>query len=286
MNAYLKLIRLDKPIGFLLVLWPTLSALLIAYDYQPPWLVILIFIAEAFLTRSFGCVLSDFFDHKFDALVARTKNRPIPAGDISTKNAFSFAILLIAIAFILAITTLHPRTIIASFIVLFFIVTYPLTKRFLSIPQLYLAITWSSGIILAFIESGQVKEKWFLCLILCLINIFWTMAFDTIYALVDEQYDRVIKIKSSAILFNHLAVPIIKFLYYLYMIFLIYLGNLLHMKWPYYLLMCILWFNIVYIFRLIADKDPNRCLLAFLSNNKIGYLTYAAFLTEIFYKIH
>jgi 4-hydroxybenzoate polyprenyltransferase len=286
MNPYLKLIRFDKPIGILLILWPTLSGLLVAYNYHPPLFIVFIFIVEAVLTRSFGCAINDFFDYKFDKLVLRTKDRPIPAGLIKPHNALILGIGLMILAFIIALITLKLRTIIASFLVLGFICTYPLTKRLFSIPQLYLGVTWSFGIILAFVQAGNIQEKWFFCLLLCVINISWVIAFDTIYALVDEQYDRLINIKSSAILFDHIAVPAIQTMYYLYMGLLIYLGTLLHMHGLYYITLAILWFSIFSIFKMINNKDPNECFVAFLSNNRVGYLTFAAFLTEVFYKIH
>ncbi len=285
MNPYLKLIRFDKPIGTLLILWPTLSGLLVAYDFQPPFLIVFIFIIEAFLTRSFGCAINDFFDYKFDKLVLRTQDRPIPAGLIKPQNALILGLILMILTFIIAVITLKLRTIIASFIVLGFICTYPLTKRLFSIPQLYLGVTWSFGIILAFVQAGTIQEKWFFCLLLCLINISWVIAFDTIYALVDEKYDRLLNIKSSAILFDNIAVPAIKVLYYLYMGLLVYVGTLLHMKGLYYIVLAIVWFSIFYIFKMIRNKNPNECFVAFLSNNRVGYLTFAAFLTQVFYTL-
>jgi 4-hydroxybenzoate polyprenyltransferase len=285
MHPYLRLIRFDKPIGTLLILWPTLCSLMVAYDYTPPIIIVLVFIIEAVLTRSFGCAINDFFDYKFDKLVLRTKDRPISAGLIKPKHAFLFAIILMIVAFIIAIITLKSTTIITSVLVLVFICTYPLTKRLFSIPQLYLGFTWSSGIILSFVQAGTMQQKWFFCLLLCLINISWVIAFDTIYALIDEKYDRLIKIKSSAILFDSMAITTIKVLYYLYMGLLIYLGTLLHMHALYYIVLSIVWLSIFAIFSKIKNKNPNECLIAFLSNNRIGYLTFAAFITEIFYKL-
>lgn len=286
MNPYLKLIRLDKPIGTLLILWPTLTSLLVAYKYHPPLLIVLVFIIEAFLTRSFGCAINDYFDHKFDKLVLRTKDRPIPAGLIKPSQALILGLSLMLLAFVIAVTTLAPRTIIASFIVLGLICTYPLTKRFFSIPQLYLAITWSSGIILAFTQAGNITENWFICLILVLINLAWVLAFDTIYALVDEKYDKLLNIKSSALFFNQVAVPIVKSLYFFYISFLIYIGGLLHLTWPYFLCLLFVLLTIFRLFRLINRRDPNECFVAFLMNNRIGYLVFAGFLTQVFNVVH
>jgi 4-hydroxybenzoate polyprenyltransferase len=193
------LMRLDKPIGILLLLWPTLWALLIASNGKPDMVIVLIFIIGTVLMRSAGCVMNDIADANFDGLVERTKNRPLAKKEITQKSAYILAIVLSLIAFIL-VNFLNLLTVQLSVSALFLAATYPLTKRFFAMPQAYLGIAFGFGIPMAFAAvNNQVPQvAW----VLLLANVFWAIAYDTEYAMVDREDDLKIGIKSSAITFG------------------------------------------------------------------------------------
>ncbi|MCB1945171.1 MAG: 4-hydroxybenzoate octaprenyltransferase, partial [Thauera sp.] len=196
---YARLMRIDKPIGTLLLLWPTLWALWIAAEGWPPLYILAIFIAGTFLMRSAGCVINDYADRDFDGHVERTRNRPLATGVVSPGEALALAAVLSAAAFVLVLP-LNTLTILLSVPALLLAGSYPFTKRFFAIPQAYLGIAFGFGIPMAFAAvTGTVPATGWLML---LANIFWAVAYDTEYAMVDRPDDLKIGIKTSAITFG------------------------------------------------------------------------------------
>ena len=197
--AYLRLMRADRPIGTVLVLMPTLWSLWIASQGRPSLLLIVIFTLGSFLMRSAGCVINDIADRHFDVSVARTKSRPIASGEVSVKEGLALFLVLAALSFLL-ILPLNRLTILLSFAGLFLAIGYPFTKRFISFPQFILGMSFGWGVILAW---TAVKNKIELpALLLFIANIFWSLAYDTIYALMDRDEDIKIGVKSTAVLFG------------------------------------------------------------------------------------
>src|SRR6478672_6187730 len=203
LNAYEKLMRLDKPIGILLLLWPTLWGLWLAAGGVPSMMVLAIFVMGTVLMRSAGCVVNDYADRDFDGHVERTKNRPLATRSVSTKEALLLAAGLSLVAFLL-ILPLNRLTLELSVVALFLAGSYPFTKRFFAMPQAYLGIAFSFGIPMAFAaQTGEVPlMAWFLMG----ANLLWVIAYDTEYAMVDKVDDLKIGIKTSAITFGRFDV--------------------------------------------------------------------------------
>ena len=198
-NLYLQLIRWDKPIGTLLLLWPTLWALWIAAEGLPSWRTLFIFVMGTFLMRSAGCAVNDFADRKFDKHVTRTKNRVLTSGKISPKEALIVAMVCAAMAFGLVLF-LNALTIRLSFLAVVIAALYPLFKRFFAIPQLVLGVAFSFGIPMAF--AAVVGEVPPLAWMIFAANLCWVLAYDTAYAMVDKQDDLKLGLKTSAIAFG------------------------------------------------------------------------------------
>jgi 4-hydroxybenzoate polyprenyltransferase len=271
-NPYLRLIRFDKPIGTLLLLWPTLWALFIAGSAHPPLYAIIVFSLGVFLTRSAGCAINDYADREFDKHVERTQSRPLATGEISKKQALLAFVLLSILAFILAFTTLKNTTLFMSIPALVIFVTYPFTKRFFAIPQAYLGIAFSFGVLMAFIEiQGHLSVTAWLVFI---ANFFWVLGYDTIYALVDIEDDKKIGIKTSAITFGKYVVPIVCASYMIFAILLAYVAHLLHLNiffWIFWLYAAYLLFSQIKLIRL-----RSKLFSMFLLNNRVGYVILVA----------
>ncbi|MDP2247859.1 MAG: 4-hydroxybenzoate octaprenyltransferase, partial [Nitrosomonadales bacterium] len=266
-NAYERLMRLDKPIGILLLLWPTLWALWMAGEGRPDWIVVLIFVVGTILMRSAGCVMNDVADQKFDGHVERTKLRPLVSGEVSTKEACLLAAGLSLGAFSLVLF-LNALTISLSFIALFLAITYPLTKRFLAIPQAYLGIAFGFGIPMAFAAlTGEVPMTAWLLL---LANIFWAIAYDTEYAMVDREDDLKIGVRSSAIFFGRFDLLAIMTCYAAMLGLLAIVGSSLQLAWPYYVGIGLAAMLAIYHYSLIRRRERQLCFKAFLHNNWLG----------------
>lgn len=275
-NPYLRLIRFDKPIGTLLLLWPTLWALFIAGKGHPPLYAVIVFGLGVFLTRSAGCAINDYADAEFDKYVERTRERPLAKGDISKEQALFTCLFLSALAFILAFTTLKIATLLMSIPALIIFMTYPFMKRFFAIPQAYLGIAYSFGILMAFIEIlGRLPvSAW----VLFIANFFWVLGYDTIYALVDIEDDKKIGIKTSAITFGIYVVPIVCVSYILFAILLAYIAHLLHFG----ILFWILWAYAVYLlsYQVRLIRVRSKLFNMFLLNNRVGYVILAAIIVS------
>ena len=272
LNAYFRLMRLDKPIGILLLLWPTLWALWLASNGWPDNRLLFIFIVGTVLMRSAGCVMNDVADRHFDGHVARTDKRPLVAGEVSVKEALLLATLLSLVAFGLVLT-LNALTIALSFAALFLAASYPFTKRFFALPQAYLGIAFGFGIPMAFAAvQGWVPQQVWLMLV---ANIAWSLAYDTEYAMVDRPDDLKIGIRSSAITFGKYDVALIMFFYALMLALMAYVGALMQLTWIYYVGLVLAGLLILYHFILIKNREPARCFRAFLHNNWVGAAIFA-----------
>jgi len=267
LDAYERLMRLDKPIGILLLLWPTIWALWMSSRGSPNWIITWIFLLGTVLMRSAGCVMNDYADRHFDPHVERTRLRPLAAGEVSEREALLLAGGLSLLAFLLVLM-LNTTTILLSVAALFLAATYPLTKRFFSIPQAYLGIAFGFGIPMAFAaQHGSVS---FIAWLLLLANVFWAIAYDTEYAMVDREDDRKIGIRSSALFFGRYDVAAIMACYGAMLLILAYVGHRLHLHWPYYIGLLVAAAIAVYHYRLIRTRDRAACFKAFLHNNWLG----------------
>jgi len=278
-NAYCRLMRLDKPIGILLLLWPTLWALWVASDGHPHSMVVWIFSLGTLLMRSAGCVMNDVADRNFDGHVARTQTRPLVSGEISVKEALLLAATLILIAFGLVLM-LNRLTVLLSIPALFLAASYPLTKRFFGLPQAYLGFAFGFGIPMAFAAvQGEVPiEGWFILL----ANVCWSLAYDTEYAMVDRKDDLKIGIRSSAITFGRFDVVWIMFFYSAMLTLLAYVGHCLNLSWPYYTGLLAAFSVVLYHYHLIKNRDEAQCFKAFLHNNWLGALIFAGILMNYY----
>ena len=272
LTLYERLMRLDKPIGTLLLLWPTLWALWIASGGRPGWLLTWIFCLGTLLMRSAGCVMNDLADRNFDAHVKRTRERPLAAGLVSVKEAFWLAVALTLAAFCLVLT-LNRFAIELSFAALALAASYPFTKRFLSVPQAYLGVAFGFGIPMAFAAGSNSLPPQ--CWWLLLANIFWAIAYDTEYAMVDRDDDLRIGIKSSAILFGRYDVAAVMLCYGAMLAVLVMLGMRLHMGVYYYLGLGAAALLMLYHYTLIRGRERAACFKAFMHNNWVGGVIFA-----------
>jgi 4-hydroxybenzoate polyprenyltransferase len=276
-NAYERLMRLDKPIGILLLLWPTLWALWIAGEGRPDCLVVWIFFMGTVLMRSAGCVMNDIADRNFDGHVERTRQRPLISGEVSVKEACLLAAGLSLGAFALVLF-LNLLTIALSFAALLLAMTYPLTKRFLVTPQAYLGIAYGFGIPMAFaaLTDALPPVVW----LILLANVFWALAYDTEYAMVDRDDDLKIGIRSSAIFFGRYDVAAIMACYAAMLLLLMLAGWLQQLNWPYYLGLLVAAALALYHYLLIRGRERSACFRAFLHNNWLGAAIFAGLLAS------
>ncbi|MEQ1592618.1 MAG: 4-hydroxybenzoate octaprenyltransferase [Thiobacillaceae bacterium] len=272
LTQYEKLMRLDKPIGILLLLWPTLWGQWLATRGQPVWPIVWIFILGVVLMRSAGCVINDYADRDFDPHVARTKNRPLAAGKVSPREALILAAMLALAAFLL-ILPLNKLVLGLSVVALFLAASYPFTKRFFAIPQAYLGIAFGFGIPMSYaaVWGAIPADAW----ILLAANVFWAIAYDTEYALVDYDDDLKIGIKTSAISFGPFAIPAIAFCYAAALALLAWVGLRMHLGWPYYAGLATAGGLALHHLRLIRERDPQACFRAFLHNAWLGAAVFA-----------
>ncbi len=280
-NAYQRLMRLDKPIGILLLLWPTLWALWIASRGKPDWIVLLIFVTGTVLMRSAGCVLNDIADRKYDGLVTRTKNRPLATGELNVKQAYVLAAGLSLLAFGLVLL-LNKTTILLSFAAMFLAATYPYTKRFLAIPQAYLGVAFGFGIPMAFAAVSDYIPA--VAWVLLAANVCWAIAYDTQYAMVDRDDDLNIGIQSSAIFFGKYDVAAVMANYAAMLGLLIYIGRLMGYGQYYYLGLIAAFLLMLREYHLIQKRSKTDCFKAFLHNNWIGLAVFSGILAEYYYK--
>jgi 4-hydroxybenzoate polyprenyltransferase len=273
--AYAYLIRLDKPIGTLLLLWPTLWALWLASGGFPQWHLLIIFTLGTFLMRSAGCAINDYADQDFDRHVLRTKDRPITSGKISGKEALVVAAMLALIAFLL-IQPLNALTKELSFFALAVAILYPFTKRFFAIPQAVLGIAFGFGIPMAYAAVlGFIPlEAW----ILFAGNIFWAIAYDTAYAMVDRDDDLRLGLRTSAITFGRFDVLAIALSYGVLFLSQIWVAQLANLSNYFWVGWCLALACAVYHLKLVATRKREDCFKAFRHNNWLGGLLFLGIL--------
>lgn len=281
LDAYERLMRLDKPIGILLLLWPTLIALWLASRGIPDWITLLIFVTGAALMRSAGCVMNDIADRKYDGLVDRTKKRPLATGEVSVSEAYLLAAGLALMAFCLVVL-FNKTTILLSFAALFLAVTYPFTKRFLAIPQAYLGVAFGFGIPMAFAAVNDYIPS--LAWVLLVANIFWAIAYDTQYAMVDRDDDFKIGIKSSALFFGKYDVLAIMLCYIAMLGIFLYVGGFLGFGKYYHIGLGVSMGLAIGQYQLIKNRDKPNCFQAFLFNNWIGFAIFLGVVAEYYFR--
>jgi 4-hydroxybenzoate polyprenyltransferase len=267
LKQYLILMRADRPIGSFLLLWPTLWALWLAGDGQPSATIVLIFIAGVFVMRSAGCVINDFADRHIDPDVARTRHRPIATGQVRPREALILFVLLCGAALLLVLQ-LNTFTIKLSLVAVMLAASYPFMKRFTHLPQVYLGIAFGWSIPMAF--AAQTTQLPAAVWLLFLANICWTVAYDTMYAMVDREDDEKIGVMSTAILFGKNDRLIIGLLQLTTIALLIWTGLIFERGSTYYFGLLLASTFFVYQQWLIAQHDTTRCLQAFLNNNWFG----------------
>ena len=280
LDNYEKLMRLDRPIGTLLLLWPTLWALWLAGMGKPNPLIVLVFLVGTVLMRSAGCVVNDFADRHIDPHVARTKDRPLAARRLGSKEALALCLALVLVAFGLILPLRNPLVLELSVAALFLAASYPFTKRFFAIPQAYLGIAFGFGIPMAFaaLQQQVPTEAW----LLLLANILWAVAYDTEYAMVDRPDDLKLGIKTSAITFGRFDVAAIMCCYAGTLVLLAWVGSRLELGWAYYLGLLAAAGIALYHWTLIREREAANCFHAFLHNHWFGTVVFAGIAADFF----
>ena len=276
-DQYEKLMRLDKPIGILLLLWPTLWGVWFASAGRPTWMLVWIFVLGTVLMRSAGCVVNDYADRKIDPHVARTKDRPLAAGKVSGKEALLLAAGLSLLAFLL-ILPLNILVMELSVPAVLLAVSYPYTKRFFAIPQAYLGVAFGFGIPMAYaaVQGAVPMQAW----LLLLANMFWAIAYDTEYAMVDRVDDLKIGIKTSAITFGRFDVLAVMVCYALALGLLFVAGWQDQRGLAYYSGLVVAAGIAFYHYGLIRRRDPAQCFRAFLHNHWLGTAVFAGLVLD------
>jgi 4-hydroxybenzoate polyprenyltransferase len=272
---YAKLVRLDKPIGTLLLLWPTLWALWIAADGRPSLKLILVFSLGTLFMRSAGCAINDYADRDLDLQVERTKNRPLTLGRISSSEALAVAGVFALLAFLLVLQ-INTLTVALSVPALFIAASYPYTKRFFAIPQAYLGVAFGFGIPMAF--AAQTDAVPALAWVMLLANIFWAIAYDTEYAMVDRSDDVKLGLHTSAILFADYDVLAVMFCYAAAIGIMAMIGLTLNFGFIYYVGLAVAASMMGYHYVLIRSRDRVGCFRAFRHNNWVGAAIFAGIL--------
>ncbi|CAN5218275.1 4-hydroxybenzoate octaprenyltransferase [soil metagenome] len=271
LKNYALLMRLHRPVGILLLLWPTLWAVWIAAQGSPSLSIVIIFILGVVLMRSAGCIVNDFADRKFDGKVARTKERPLVTGTVSIKEAILLFACLCLIAFILVLF-LNCLSIFLAAIALLLAMCYPFMKRYIQAPQVILGLAFSWGIPMAFAaETNTVPVvAWLLFFCTCL----WVIIYDTQYAMADREDDLKIGIRSTAILFGNADVLIITFLQVAFLLLLAVIGMWQKLGIVYFASLIIAAGFFIYQIYLIKDRDPQGCFAAFNNNQWVGLVIF------------
>jgi len=278
MNAYFRLMRLNKPIGIYLLLWPTYWALFLSAGGWPDIDLLIIFTCGVIITRSAGCVINDYADREIDKHIARTRDRPIAAGEISPKAALLLFFALGLVAFVLVLLT-NTLTIKISFIALALAVLYPFTKRWTNLPQLILGLAFAMSVPMAFsAQTGTVPASagW-----IFLATVLWTLIYDTLYAMADRDEDLKIGVKSTAILFAKYDQIFITSMQVLLMIMFIKIGNLFDLGAFYDISLIIILLFMIYHQFLIKKRQKMDYFKAFINNHFIGMTLFLGIFLSI-----
>ncbi|MGI2261606.1 4-hydroxybenzoate octaprenyltransferase [Shewanella sp. GXUN23E] len=280
LDAYARLARIDRPIGTLLLLWPCLMALLLAADGMPDLKVLAIFLVGVFVMRACGCIINDFADRKLDGHVERTKNRPLASGEVSSKEALTLFVMLGLFAFGLVLM-LNPLVVQLSVVGIVLTIIYPFTKRFTNMPQMFLGIVWSWSIPMAYAaQLGEVPHSaWWLFA----ANWCWTVAYDSMYAMVDREDDLKVGIKSTAILFGSYDRHIIALFQLAALLCFVIAGWTADRGLVYALgILTFIGFGL-YQQTLIYGRERAPCFKAFLNNNWAGMLLFVALGADFYF---
>jgi 4-hydroxybenzoate polyprenyltransferase len=274
---YIRLMRLDKPIGIFLLLWPTLMALFIAGNGKPDPFIVCVFVLGTIIMRSAGCVINDLADYQFDKEVTRTKTRPLAVGLVSKREAFVLFLGLVCFAFVLAIQ-LNFLTMQVAMLALSLATVYPFMKRYTHLPQLVLAAAFGSAIPMAF--TALTHSIPLEAILLFMAMFCWTVAYDTQYAMADKMDDLRIGVKSTAILFGKFDRVMIWGLQLFSLLLLVFLGILINLGITFYFGIMVAFGCSIYQQYLIKDRDPKQCLQAFLNNNYFGIALFLGLLAN------
>jgi len=282
LDAYEQLMRLDKPIGILLLLWPVLWGLWLAPRGLLRLDILLIFTVGTVLMRSAGCIINDFADRNFDPHVARTRDRPLAARRVGPAEALALAAVLVALAFTLVLF-LNRLTIVLAFVALFLAVTYPFTKRFFPLPQAYLGIAFGISIPMAFAAyHGTIAAvAW----VMLAANVFWAIAYDTEYAMVDRDDDVKLGLKSSAILLGRFDVAAVMVCHTVFLVIMTFIGFWASLGIFYYVGIVLAAGFVFHQYQLIRERNRDQCFKAFLNNNWVGAAIFAGLALGIYLDI-
>lgn len=275
LSPYLRLTRIDRPIGAFLLLWPTLWALWLATNGHPDPNIVVLFIVGTFAMRAAGCAINDYADRNFDGEVARTNNRPLATGALSPAQALATFFILIGVAFILVLQ-FNAATIRLAFLAVFITALYPFTKRFTHLPQLFLGIAFSWGIPMAYTATtGQLH--WHAWAIFA-ANFCWSVAYDTWYAMADREDDLRIGVKSTAILLGDLDLKFVGGLQIASLLILAWIGVAMSLSWHFYCGLFAAALFSVYQQVICRGRDRDQCFRAFLNNNWFGAVVFVGIL--------
>ena len=271
--AYSQLIRLDKPIGIFLLLWPTLWAILLASDGSPDIVVLIVFVLGVILMRSAGCAINDFADRDIDGSVERTKSRPIVAGTVTPFEAILIFVSLSVIAFCLVIFFLNQLTLHFSLVAVVLAASYPFTKRYHYLPQVHLGMAFAWSVPMAFVAiTNDYPPTW--GWLLFITTVIWTTAYDTMYGMVDRKDDVKIGVKSTAILFGSADRLIIGVLQLFVLLALLAIGTQTDLRYWYFASLGLVSLFFLYQQILIYSRKPQECFYAFLNNNYVGLIIF------------
>ena len=275
-RLFIELTRLNRPIGYMLLFWPCLWGLTIAYNFDSElgtfYFYSLLFLLGSVLMRSAGCIVNDIVDKNFDKKVERTKNRPIASGKISVKLAITYSFILCGLAFLVLIN-FNKFTILMALLSMPLAFTYPLMKRFTYWPQLFLGITFNYGLVLAWISINNSINL--VPIIFYFGAIFWTLGYDTIYGYQDIKDDEIIGVKSTSIKFKNNPKKFISLCYMSFFLSLILVGILMNFKMSFFISLIITFFHLgFYQIKNLEVSNPNMCLIKFKSNNLLGLIVF------------
>ena len=273
---FVELTRLDRPIGYMLLFWPCLWGLTIAYNFNSElekfYFYSLLFLLGSILMRSAGCIVNDIVDKNFDKKVERTKNRPIASGKVSVKLAIIYSFILCGLAFLILIN-FNKFTILMALLSMPLAFTYPLMKRFTYWPQLFLGITFNYGLVLAWISINNSIDL--IPIIFYFGAIFWTLGYDTIYGYQDIKDDEIIGVKSTSIKFKNNPKKFISLCYIFFFLSLLLVGFLMNFKILFFISLIITFFHLgFYQIKNLEVSNPNMCLIKFKSNNLLGLIVF------------
>lgn len=277
-SVYWRLMRADRPVGTLLLLWPTFWALWLASGGLPQWWLVLAFALGTFLMRSAGCVINDYADRDIDGKVERTQARPFARGEVGTKEALALTAFLCLLA-ALCLLPMNAAVWQMSLPALFLAMTYPFTKRFFPIPQLYLGLAFSFGIPMAC--AAVLGEVPFWAWLLFAANACWTLAYDTAYALADKEDDVHLGIKTSAITFGQYAVAAVAGFHALFALLMAVVGCYWDLAWPFWLALGYVVWHQVRQYLALCRANRMACFHVFVSNNRIGWVWMVGILAAL-----